>query len=255
MEKRKVSKTVITIAANVLMFVFIAICMLGVTLTLTAKREADGTMTIFGVQMRLVLSPSMEKCDETYNKIKKYDIEDIPTNSMIFIETVPEDEKKAEKWYDELEVGDVLTFKYVYNARQETITHRITAKNPDGKGGYIIELQGDNRSSESGVLTQTIYTSDETSTNFNYVVGKVTGQSYPLGLFVSALRSSWGLVFIIILPASIIVILEVIKIVRAVSADKRKKQLKEIEEQKSELDELRRRLAELEARNTGDNSK
>lgn len=245
MSKKRVLKRAATIAANVFIYCFLIVCLIGVTLTLTAKKDADGAATVFGMQMRYVLSPSMEKCDATYDQIKGYDIKDIPTKSMVFIEVVPKDAEEAKAWYDDLEIGDVLTFKYVY-VRQETITHRITDidEKQDGSG-YIIYLAGDNKDADSENLTQVIDTSVADSPN--YVIGKVVGQNYPLGVLVQSLKTPLGMVCIIILPAFIILLVELVKIINLFSNDKRKKELKIREAQQSELDELRRRLADLEA--------
>ena len=136
----------------------------------------------------------------------------------------------------------MLTFKYAY-VRQETITHRITGIRDEGEGRRIIELAGDNRNAATGVLTQTIDTAQTNSPN--YIIGKVTGQSYLLGLFVSLLQSPIGLVCLVILPSLAIVIHEIIKLVGMHNAEKRKR---ETEEQNTELEALRRRVAELEAR-------
>ena len=242
MEGRKTIGKIAKIVGNVLLYVFIAIALLGVILTITGKKEADGATTIFGKQMRIVQSPSMEKCDET--DVSDFKIKDIPTKSMVFIEVVPEDKKEADEWYEDLEVGDVLTFKYVY-VRQETITHRITSKEKKETGGYLITLEGDNKSEDTETLTQTIDTSLENTPN--YSVGKVTGKSYLLGLFVSTLKSPAGLVCIIILPSLIIIVLEIFKIVRMFQAERRKKDEKVKAEQQSEIEELKRKLAQLEA--------
>lgn len=242
MEKTQIVKKVGKIAANILLYVFIAVCIFSVILTISSKKDADGSATIFGVQMRSVLSPSMEKCDAT--DVSGYEIKDIPTGSMVFIEVVPEDPEEAAKWYADLKIGDVLTFKYVY-VKQETITHRITGIRQNADGGYTIRLEGDNRNSDSETLTQTINTSEKNSPN--YVIGKVTGQSYLLGLFVKTMKSPVGLICIVIIPSLIIVILEILKIIKLLGADKRKKEQKEKEMTANELDELRRRLAEYEA--------
>lgn len=242
MEKTQVIKKVGKIAANTLLYIFIAVCLFSVILTISSKKHADGTATIFGKQMRSVLSPSMEKCEAT--DVSDYEIKDIPTGSMVFIEVVPEDPEEAAQWYAHLKIGDVLTFKYVY-VKQETITHRITGirQNPDG--GYTIRLEGDNKNSDSDTLTQTINTSEKNSPN--YVIGKVTGQSYLLGLFVKTMKSPAGLICIVIIPSLIIVILEILKIIKLLGADNRKKEQEEKERTANELDELRRRLAEYEA--------
>lgn len=242
MEKTQIVKKVGKIAANILLYVFIAVCLFSVILTISSKKDADGTATIFGVQMRSVLSPSMEKCDAT--DVSGYEIKDIPTGSMVFIEVVPEDPEEAAQWYANLKIGDVLTFKYVY-VKQETITHRITGIRQNADGGYTIRLEGDNKNSDSDTLTQTINTSEKNSPN--YVIGKVTGQSYLLGLFVKTMKSPVGLICIVIIPSLIIVILEILKIIKLLGADKRKKEQEEKERTANELDELRRRLAEYEA--------
>ena len=245
MEKTQVIKKTAKIVANVLLYAFIAVCIFGVILTISSKKDADGTATIFGKQMRLVLSPSMEKCDAT--DVQGYDIKHIPTGSMVFIDVVPEDDAEAEEWYKDLKKGDVLTFKYVY-VRQETITHRITDIYKNENGGYTINLEGDNKDSDSEVLTQTIDTSLKNGPN--YVIGKVIGQSRLIGLFVRVLKSPIGLVFIVIIPSLIIVILEIIKIIKLLGTGKRKKEQEEKERTANELDELRRRLKELEATNS-----
>ena len=242
MSKKKVVKRLAVITANVLLYTFLIVCLIGVTLTVTAKKDEDGTSTIFGKQMRYVLTESMEECEAT--DVSDFDIKDIPQKSMIFIDVVPRDPVDALEWYADLEEGDVLTFKYVYT-RQETITHRIIdIEEKDNGTGYIITLRGDNVSEDGGALTQVIDTSKTNSPN--YVIGKVTGQSYFLGILVHALKSPVGMVFIIILPAVIILILEVLKIVRVFAKEKKMKESAKFEEQKNELEELKRRLAELE---------
>ncbi|MBQ8716769.1 MAG: hypothetical protein IJY43_02845 [Clostridia bacterium] len=247
MEKQKLKKAG-KITVDVITYLFIVLCVLAVVLVITSKRDPDGTSTIFGKQMRYVQSPSMEKCDAT--DVSAFEIKDIPMRSMVFIETVPDDPAKAAEWYASLKVGDVLTFKYVY-VRQETITHRITAIEPKETGGYIISLEGDNKGSDDGVLTQKIDTSIENSPN--YIIGKVTGQNYPLGLLINALKSPAGIVCIIILPALAIIVLEVIKIVNVFGAERKKKDEEVKAQQQSELEELRARLAQLEAKNNENN--
>ncbi len=242
MKKTQTIKKVGKIAANILLYIFIAVCLFSVIMTISSKKDGDGTATIFGIQIRSVLSPSMEKCDAT--DVSGYEIKDIPTGSLVFIDVVPEDPDEAEKWYADLKIGDVLTFKYVY-VKQETITHRITGIRQNPNGGYTIRLEGDNKNSDSETLTQTIDTSEKNSPN--YVIGKVTGQSYFLGTLVNALKSPVGLIFIVIIPSLIIVILEILRIVKLLGADKRKKDEEEWANQQRELDELRRRLADLEA--------
>ncbi len=225
---------------TIVIYLFFAFCLASLAIAVTSKKDTDGTVIVFGRQMRIVVSPSMEKCEAT--DVSGYEIKDIRVKSMVFIETVPTEEKAATEWYGKLKAGDVLTFKYVY-ARQETITHRITEITEKPAGGYVIKLEGDNKNSDTETLAQTIDTSLADSPN--YVVGKVTGQSYVLGLLITALKSPVGLVCIVIVPCSIIVIFEIVRIVGAVTEEKKKKQLEQQAEKDRELEELRRRLAEL----------
>ena len=234
MNKPKVKK-ILNVTVNVVLIIFLVICLLAVTVTIVSSKNADGAAEIFGYQMRVVTTGSMEKSE--YTDVSDYEIKSIPVRSMVFIETVPQDATEAYQWYEGLKVGDVLTFKYVY-VRQETITHRVTGLRRDANG-YTIRLDGDNKASDAETLTQTIDTSIKN--NPNYVIGKVTGQSYLLGSLVNLLRSPFGLIFIVIIPSLAVMVIEIVKITSLMGAGKRK-----------ELDELRKRLAELEAQSAAD---
>ena len=246
MEPTHTIKKIVKIAANILLYLFIAVCIFSVILTISSKKDIDGTATIFGTQMRSVLTSSMEKCDAT--DVSGFEIKDIPAGSMIFVDVVPEDPEKAQEWYADLKVGDVLTFKYVY-VRQETITHRIVDIQPNQDGGYTINLEGDNKGTDSATLAQTINTATESSPN--YVIGKVIGQSYLLGRFESLLKKPVGLVCVVIIPCLIIVMIEFLKIAKLISISRNRKSLEKQKEQEVELEALRRRLAELERKPNG----
>ena len=250
MKEGQTYNKILSIIGNVIMYLFIAISVFGVILTINVKKGDDGAATVFGVQMRYVISPSMEKSE--FTNTDDFDIKEIPLNSMVFVSVVPEDESEAYAWYGDLEIGDVLTFRYVYTT-QETITHRIVdIEEKEDKSGFIISLEGDNKNSETGTLTQVIDTSLKNSPN--YVIGKVVGQSRIIGLAVTVLKSPVALVCIVILPCTAIVIWEILKIARILGADKKQKEEEEKERQKNELEELKRRLAELEAQKSGSNN-
>ena len=236
-------KKILRIAGNVLLFIFLALCIFTLVLTVfSPKDETDGTAELFGYQLRTVISDSMGACEDT--DVSDYDIKSIPLYSMVFVQLVPDDPAEAAKWYEDIRVGDVLTVKYVYDT-QVTITHRVIEKNPDGNGGYHLVLEGDNKNTENQEqLRQEIFTSEKDS--YNYVVGKVTGQSVVLGSVVSLLRSPLGIIFIIIMPCVLIILFEVIKIVGVLRSDKRRIEKEENAKKDKELDELRRTLAELE---------
>ena len=140
-----------------------------------SDRTGTGTQSVFGYQMRIVQSNSMEKCEET--DVSEFEIRDIPVDSVIFIEVVPEENPEA--WYESLKVGDVLTFRYTY-LREEVLTHRIVKISEREGGRYEITLRGDNKNSDLNTLEQTI--SEE------QIIGKVVGQSHVLGLFMSIFK-------------------------------------------------------------------
>jgi ABC-type multidrug transport system fused ATPase/permease subunit len=248
MEKEKVAdsstkkskfKTVASVILNVLFVLFFLLCVFSIYMSVTTKTNTDDASQIFGYQARIVLTSSMEKSDAT--DVSEYAIKDIPVKSMVFIKTVPDDEQEAEAWYSELKVGDVLTFKYVYSS-QVTITHRIVEITPKATGGYTIILEGDNKTSSDNVGQQTIDTSLADSPN--YVIGKVTGQSVALGYLITAVRSTLGIVLIVIVPCAIIIVLEIIRIVDLV-LQKKKNAIKEEQNKKDkEIEELKKLLAQ-----------
>ena len=239
MGKAKVKK-ISKIVLNVLLYIFLAICILSVFLTVFSKRESDGAVEIFGYQMRVVTSESMAECELT--DVSEYKIKDIPLRSMVFVKVMPDDPAEANAWYKDVQVGDVLTFRYVY-ANQVTITHRVTSITEKGDG-YVIELAGDNKNSTDGQLTQVIDTT--IPNNMNYVIGKVTGQAYLLGVILSFLMQPLGIVLVIIVPCFFIMLLEVIKIVKVIDSEKKSKEDEEKAKKEAELEELRRKVAELE---------
>ena len=240
MEKSKIKKAG-NIVGNIIVYIFLIACILSVVITLFSKRDSDGAAEIFGYQLRIVTSDSMAKSE--YTDVSDFDIKSIPIRSMVFVEVIPEDAKEADEWYKSLRVGDVLTFRYVYTT-QVTITHRITSITEKETGGFIIQLAGDNKSSDEGQLVQTIDTS--ISNNTNYVIGKVTGQSRLFGFVMSFLMEPIAMVLIIMVPCVVIILLEIVKILRLLSMDKRMQEQEEKEKKEQELLELRRKLAELE---------
>lgn len=240
MTKTRIKK-ISNIVLNVLLYIFLAICIFSVFITVLSKRTSDGAAEIFGYQMRIVTSDSMSACENT--DVSSYKIKDIPVRSMVFVNVMPDDPAKAEEWYRDLEVGDVLTFRYVYTT-QVTITHRITSITEKDTGGFIIELAGDNKTSKDAQLSQIIDTSIPNNTN--YVIGKVTSQSYFLGVVMSFLMQPIAIILLIIAPCAAIILFEVFKIVRIFTEDKKKREQQEKDNKDSEIEELRRKLTELE---------
>lgn len=241
------TKKIVNIVLNVLLYLFLAVCIFAVLVTLFSKQDTDGAKDIFGYELRIVTSDSMAPCELT--DVSGYDIGSIPVRSLIIVKTMPTDPAEAEEWYRGLEAGDVLTFRYVYTT-QVTITHRIATDVEETEGGFIIKLEGDNKNSEDSQLYQTIDTS--IPNNMNYVIGEVVAKSYVLGLIISLLMTPLGIVLAVILPCFVIIGLEVWKIAKTLLEEKKQAEKAEAEKKDKEIEDLRRRLAELEGNDPPD---
>ena len=204
------------ILCDIIIFIFLVVCIFSVLVTVLSRKNSDGAAEVFGYQMRVVTSDSMAECEHT--DVSAYKIKDIPVRSMVFVKMMPQTPAEADAFYRSLQVGDVLTFRYVYTT-QITITHRITSITEKDTGGFIIELTGDNKNSEDAHLTQVIDTSIPNNTN--YVIGEVVGHSYLLGFVMSFLKQPAGIVLFIIVPCFIIIMLEVLKIAKVLEEDKK----------------------------------
>lgn len=243
--KQKVLKA-LQIAGDVLFCLIIAFALFVLIISVSSKRDADGTATVFGYQLRFVRSGSMEKCDQT--DVSGYKIKSIPVKSCVFIKKAPapDDQQALNEWCSALSVGDVLTFQYskygATNIQDKVITHRIVKIEPK-EGGYIITLEGDNKNDTGSVEQQVIDTTK--ADGLDYIIGKVEGQSYFLGLCVYALKSPVGLVFIIIVPCMIVIAYEVIKIITVLNKDKKDRQQQEKTAKEDEIALLRKQLEEL----------
>lgn len=243
--KQKVLRA-LQIAGDVLFCLIIAFALFVLIISVSAKRDADGTANVFGYQLRFVRSGSMEKCDQT--DVSGYKIKSIPVKSCVFIKKAPapDDQQALNEWCSALSVGDVLTFQYskygATNIQDKVITHRIVKIEPK-EGGYIITLEGDNKNDTGSVGQQVIDTIK--ADGLDYIIGKVEGQSYFLGLCVYALKSPVGLVFIIIVPCMIVIAYEVIKIVTVLNKDKKERQQQEKTAKEDEIALLRKQLEEL----------
>ncbi len=243
--KQKVLRA-LQIAGDVLFCLIIAFALFVLIISVSAKRDADGTANVFGYQLRFVRSGSMEKCDRT--DVSGYKIKSIPVKSCVFIKKAPapDDQQALKEWCSALSVGDVLTFQYskygATNIQDKVITHRIVKIEPK-EGGYIITLEGDNKNDTGSVGQQVIDTTK--ADGLDYIIGKVEGQSYFLGLCVYALKSPIGLIFIIIVPCMIIIAYEVIKIITVLNKDKKDRQQQEKTAKEDEIALLRKQLEEL----------
>ena len=249
MKKQKLLKKIFVTAINVVLCLFLLLSALTVAFTVFSRGNGDAA-EIFGYQMRIVISKSMEECEST--DVSKYEIKSLPLNTMVFVESVPDDKDEADRWYSELKVGDVLTFKYTFSGEElpVVITHRIADISENSAGGYTIRLVGDNKNYDSKQLVQTINTAVHDDP-YNYVIGKVVGSSLVMGKVISFLQEPLAIVLLIILPCFIIIIFEVLRLTR-MFRNKREKEKMDLKEK--EIEELRRRLEMLENQNSKSSS-
>lgn len=236
---RSKGKKIAGIVWSVVSYVFLALCIVLGVMAFVSKRSGDGAVNLFGYEMRIVLSGSMEKNELT--DVSEYKIKSIPVKSLVVTKSVPKDDAKAAEWYGKLKVGDVLTFRYYLANKQETITHRIIGIEEE-TDGYKITLRGDNRTENEG--EQVIHTGDDASPN--YVLGKVVSTSVVFGNILYILQQPIGIALVVIVPSAIIMIIQIIRIVAVVGAEKRKKVEQREAAQSDEIELLKQRLAEME---------
>lgn len=260
-QKKKVTVgSVISIVLDVLLYVFLALAIVVVALTVMSKiaqkDDPTGAPNLFGYEMRYVETGSMEPA--------------YPVNTMVFIEKAPTSYEASIKWFENVKEGDVLTFYYREAGQRVVITHRVVDKKLNTeltdvggvlkeKGGYIITLEGDNKGDDETVAQQYIYTyahynemAEANDQLQGQVIGKVVGQNLVLGVVVTTLKNPLGMVLIIIVPCLIVIILEVIRIVKVFNAEKNEKakknqeaQQEKLAQQNSEIELLKQQLALL----------
>ena len=220
---------------NILSYCFIFIAAIFTITTINLKENPKEGITLYNHQMMVVETESMEK-NELVN-VENCKIKSIKKNSLIIVKIV--NEKDPYSFYKDIEINDVLTFKYMVGNNQETITHRVINKISKDEG-FIFELRGDNINEDGTTSIQVIDTTEVDS--FNYIIGKVETTSYFLGVILTMLKSQIGIVGVIIIPCIILIFFEVIKIINEINKEKIQKE----KDKDQELLELKQKLLELE---------
>lgn len=135
---------------------------------------------------------------------------------------------------EDIKVGDIITFVSTSSiSKGLTITHRVVAI-VETENGLEYKTQGDNN-----------LTPDSTTVQFKNVLGKVAFRIPQLGRAQSFLSSSYGWLIIVVIPALLIIISDIVKIFRLNGAKKKvsnaltseTEQEKREEEQKEEIKE------------------
>lgn len=190
-ENKNTIKKAFSLISNALLIV-VLVCCVGLLFFAISMKQSNQGVTLFGYEIRQVVSGSMEP--------------NIKTGSLVFINTTKEKSQIKE--------GDILTFKYsaVSGSPEEVITHRvIDIESVDGEIYYT--LKGDAVENENSV--QII---DSTK-----IIGIVTNHSYFLGLVNTVFQSKIGIVCCLIIPSSLIIIYEIYRIISVIIKDRNEK--------------------------------
>jgi len=131
---------------------------------------------------------------------KNYKIYFVTSNSMA--PTISTGSTVVSKPQDSYRVGDIITFKNIGSQKpSDTTTHRITKINQLENGQVAYVTKGDaNDTEDDGYLLP------------DQIVGKMLFSVPLIGYLVGYIKTLPGLIFIIVVPATIIVFLEVQKI-------------------------------------------
>lgn len=236
-------------------------CALAIFMFLFSRQSPTSTngANIFGRQMYVVASSSMEGTKEFYNEEghEDYDLKNIKAGDIIFVKNVPTDTEMGTTYgeeystfMDNIEVGDVLTFNYQLNGSGslQVITHRVIAiDNETIPNDIVYTLLGDAVENDPANY-QTIKKSQR------LVIGKVTSKSTALGWLYTNVFSKKIVVYLVtVIPCFIIIVMEVAKISKIVNKDKQKKiqaaSKAEVQSKEDEIAALKAKLAEMEKDN------
>ncbi len=132
---------------------------------------------------------------------------------------------KSENKYN---IGDIITFSQANATKSETVTHRIN-NIKDQNGSVSFETKGDANN-----------TSDANLTPASLVKGKVIWTIPYIGYIISYAKTRDGLIFLIIIPATIIIYSELVAIKNEVAKlirERRKRKLNPAENVELEIGE------------------
>ena len=206
------TKKVASVISTVLVVLFLLVAVLSFAVVAVYRLRGEDAQ-IFGYQLRIVVSGSMEPA--------------IPTRSLVAVRTDSDDTS-----YEE---GDILTFYYWSGSASEVIvTHRVISVREEN-GDIIYTLRGDAVENDT----------QEVSASSGDIIGKVEWSSAAAEQIVSFLCSPAGIVSCLIVPASAVLVYEIVRAVLLLRGAKIKKLKDENSEREREVEALRRELEEL----------
>ncbi len=124
---------------------------------------------------------------------------------------------------EDIKVGDVITFISTSTiSKGFTITHRVYSITND-ENGYQFQTKGDNNE-----------VPDSATVRFENIIGKVIFKIPQLGRLQSILTTRWGWLILVVIPAFLIILFDILKLIRLQSAQKDIADIVLKEEQKKE---------------------
>ena len=213
--KQKITK-ILSITANVLVWVFVAFALLITILVFTAQGDEDGIPSLFGKSMITIESTSMEP---TFNE-----------GDLVFIEKLSGEDGVLDR-VKALEKGAIITYWAPVDINKDgklndINTHRIEEKLENG-----FRTKGDNNElADSYIIT------------FTDVIGVSTEEDNVggLGAVIGFLRSSLGFFLCILLPLILFFLYELYRFIRLLLAERAKKAPVSAEQE----EEIKRRAIE-----------
>lgn len=251
------------LALNIVLYVFLGLLLVFDGFALYSKismKGANGTMSFFGHETRIVLTGSMVGTDEFYASHPEYEIKRIEIHDAVFVKTAPAadaSQSKIDEFYKDITVGDILTFiDQTHNSL--VVSHRIIdvqkLTNPVTHGTvYYYTLLGDNPKAQDDEP-------QHVSSDSGLILGQVTGSSKFLGRFLYAFVGNKLVVILtVIVPCGVFAIYEIVKIIIVVNKTRAEKALadnqKAMSEKDDELERLRNELEEMKKKNNSGEEK
>ncbi|MBQ6687126.1 MAG: signal peptidase I [Bacilli bacterium] len=218
-EKYSSSMAVFKLIANIISWTAFALLLVVAAfllyLTVAAKIYAKKGMDFEPMlSLYTIISPSMEPNLKVYDIIVDKRIDSV----------------------NDIQIGDVITFISTSNiSSNKTITHRVIDIIIDNNGNYQYKTKGDNNLSP-----------DPAYAEYNNVIGKVLFKVPQLGRVQFFLANQGGWLVVVVIPAIIIILKDILKISKLSKINKKAEVITVKKEEAEEQERLRRQEEEEE---------
>ena len=181
----------------ILIFVAVVLLYYYVTTRVYSKKNPS-YRPAFGLYT--IVSPSMEKTLLVYDVIVNVRVND------------PND----------IKVGDIITFiSSSASSQGMTITHRVISIDEDENGNKLYQTKGDNNNGP-----------DPRPASYENVIGKVIFKIPQLGRLQAILTTKGGWLIIVVIPAFLIILSDILKLLRLQGAQKEIQNVQRIDDEK-----------------------